>query len=37
MKILEENEFISKSLVQRFPYIIIDEAQDTSDVIFIKI
>ena len=32
MKILEENEFISKSLVQRFPYIIIDEAQDTSDV-----
>lgn len=32
MKILEENEFIAKSLVNRFPYIIIDEAQDTSDV-----
>lgn len=32
MKILEENEFIAKSLVKRFPYIIVDEAQDTSDV-----
>lgn len=32
MKILEENEFIAKSLAQRFPYIIIDEAQDTSDI-----
>ena len=32
LKILENNENILKLLIKRFPYIILDEAQDTSDV-----
>lgn len=32
LKILEKHEKILKLLVKRFPYIILDEAQDTSDI-----
>lgn len=32
LKILEECPFIAKSIALRFPYIIIDEAQDTSEI-----
>ncbi|WP_413826203.1 UvrD-helicase domain-containing protein [Methanobrevibacter sp. UBA337] len=32
MKILEEFPMIAKALTKRFPYIIVDEAQDTSDI-----
>lgn len=32
MKILEEYPEIAKALISRFPYLIIDEAQDTSDI-----
>ncbi len=32
MKLLEEYPVITKSIVHRFPYLIVDEAQDTSDI-----
>lgn len=32
MKILEEFSQIAKAIVYRFPYLIVDEAQDTSDI-----
>lgn len=32
LKILKKCPFIAKSIVLRFPYIIIDEAQDTSEI-----
>ena len=32
MKILEEFPQIAKAIVYRFPYLIVDEAQDTSDI-----
>ena len=32
MKILERYPLIAKSLVTRFPFLIVDEAQDTSDI-----
>lgn len=32
--ILSQNDYIAKILVKRFPYIIVDEAQDNSDLQF---
>lgn len=32
MKLLKSYPFISKLIASRFPYVIIDEAQDTSDI-----
>lgn len=32
MKILEEHPIIAKNIAERFPYLIVDEAQDTTDI-----